>query len=216
MLKTETKLLAGVLIFCVVLVLGAIFFLGKSEKTPDVVATKALNIDYSKGQKIGSDSAKVKLVEFSDLQCPACKAAEPFVQQIRDKHKDNLQLIYFHFPLMQHPHAKKAANFAEYAASQNKFWQIHDKLFETQEEWSALSDPIDYFVNLGTQFELDKDRIKEAISQNLYDAKINDNQTEGNVLGVNATPTFYLNGKKLNLNSYAELDSLITKELQQN
>ncbi len=216
MLKTETKLLAGVLIFCVVLVLGAIFFLGKSEKTPDLAATKALNIDYSKGQKIGSDSAKVKLVEFSDLQCPACKGVEPFVKQVLEKHKDNLQFIYRHFPLTQHIHSKKAANFAEFAATQNKFWEVHDKLFDNQEEWSGLSDPTDYFANLGSQFGLDKEKIKEAVSKGLFEQIINDDQTDGNILGVDATPTFYLNGKKLRLQSFAGLDKVVTEGLQQN
>ena len=97
-----------------------------------------------------------------------------------------------------------------------KFWEVHDKLFETQDEWAALADPIDYFADMGSQFGLDKDKIKEAISKGLFDQKINDDQTDGNILGVNSTPTFYLNGKKLRLQSFAELDSLVTKELQQN
>lgn len=215
-MSNETKILTAVLFSCLVLVLGAVFFLGKSNKPKEPISNQVLSIDYSKGQKIGSDSAKVKLVEFSDLQCPACKSAEPFVKQVIEKHKDNFQFIYRHFPLTQHVHSKKAGEFAEYAGSQNKFWQIHDKLFETQEEWSTLSDPADYFANLGAQFELDKDKIKEAISKNIYDQKINDDQADGNILGVNSTPTFYLNGKKLNLNSYVELDSLVSKELQTN
>lgn len=216
-MKTETKILVGVLIFCLVLVLGAVFILGRSGNNPVDVAQTAVNIDYAKGEKIGSDSAKVKLVEFSDLQCPACKAAEPFVKQVVEKNKDNsFQFIYRHFPLTQHIHSKKAANFAEYAATQGKFWEVHDKLFTTQEEWSSLSDPSDYFADLGSQFGLDKNKIKEAISKSIYDQKINDDLAEGNRVGVDATPTFYLNGKKLRLQSFTGIDIEVAKALQQN
>lgn len=215
-MKSETKLLLGVLISCLVLVLGAVFLLGKGGSN-NIDSIQALSIDYSKGEKIGSDSAKVRLVEFSDLQCPACKSAEPFVKQTVEKNKNNsFQFIYRHFPLTQHVHSRKAANFAEYANSQNKFWEIHDKLFATQDEWASLPDPTEYFANLGSGFGLDKDKIKEAISKSLFDQKINDDQSEGTRLGVDATPTFYLNGKKLRLQSFTELDSAVSKELQQN
>lgn len=214
-MKTETKLLTGVLIFCLVLVLGAVFILGRGGNTPSLDNTQVLNIDYSKGEKIGSDSAKVKLTEFSDLQCPACKAAEPIVKQIVEKNKDNsFQFIYRHFPLTQHIHSRKAANFAEYAQTQGKFWEIHDKLFETQDSWSSLPDPLDYFADLGSQFGLDKDKIKEAVSRGEFDQKINDDLAEGNRVGVDATPTFYMNGKKLSLQSFSDIDLAIANELK--
>ena len=211
-MRSETKLLGGVLIVSVLLIIGAVLLLGKGS-SPVSSPSTVINIDYSKGQKIGSDSAKVKLAEFSDLQCPACKSAEPYVQQIRNKYQENFQFIYFHFPLMQHPHARKAANFAEYAATQNKFWEIHDKLFETQDSWSPLSDPTDYFAELGSQIGLDKDKIKEAISKSSYEQKINDGLTEGNIARVDATPTFYINGKKLKLQSFNDLDVAVAQEL---
>lgn len=211
-MTSETKILGTALILSLVMVVGAVIFLSKGNDLT-VSESKVFNIDYSKGQKIGSDSARVKLAEFSDLQCPACGAVEPYVQQIRNKYQDNIQFIYFHFPLMQHVHARKAANFAEYAATQNKFWEIHDKLFETQESWAVLSDPSDYFAGLGAQFGLDKDKIKDAISNNTYDQRINEDITGGNIAGVNSTPTFYLNGKKLKLQSFADLDAAIAQEL---
>ena len=210
-MKTETKILIGIFIFSLVLILGAIFFLGKETK--NVTSDTIVNIDYSKGQKIGSDSAKVKMVEYSDLQCPACKAVEPFVKQVREKYKDNLQFVYKHFPLMQHPFARKAANFAEYAGTENKFWEIHDKLFETQDDWSKLSDPTEYFVKLGLQFGLDENKIKEAISKLPYNKLIDENLAEGQRIGVDATPTIYINNKKLILKSFSDIDAKIAQEL---
>lgn len=214
-MNTETKILGLVLIFSTVLVVGAVILFGKSEQAnPASKIEQVVNIDYSKGQKIGSDSAKVKLVEFSDLQCPACKAVEPVVKQTVEKNKDKIQFIYRHFPLMQHVHSRKAANFAEYAASEGKFWEVHDKLFETQEDWSKLPDPTEYFANLGSQFGLNKDKIKEAVSKGLYDSKINDDTKEANRLGVNATPTFYLNSKKLNMQNFSDIETAISEELK--
>lgn len=211
-MKTETKILGTTLVISLILLIGAVFLFSKNNSVSE---SAQFNIDYSKGQKIGSDSAKVKLAEFSDLQCPACKAAEPFVRQVREKYQKDLQFIYFHFPLMQHVHARKAANFAEYAATEGKFWQIHDKLFETQENWSALADPTDYFVQIGTEAGLDKDKIKKVIAENTFDQKINDHMSEGGKVKVDATPSFYLNGKKLKLQSYLDLDNAVAKELQQ-
>ncbi|MBI2086275.1 thioredoxin domain-containing protein [Candidatus Daviesbacteria bacterium] len=211
-MKTETKILGAILLVSLIIVIGGVFLLGKNNAP--VEKTAFSNIDYSKGQKIGSSSAKVKLAEFSDLQCPACKSVEPFVKEVRGKYQQNLQFIYFHFPLMQHAHSKKAANFAEYAATENKFWEIHDKLFETQENWSSLDDPTDYFAQIGSQFGLDKGKIKEVVSKNSYDQKINDHVVEGEKAGVDATPTFYLNGKKLSLQSFNNLDKEISEELK--
>lgn len=210
-MKTETKILISIFIFSLVLILGAVFLLGKNSG--NAVSNSVVNIDYSKGQKIGSDSAKVKMVEYSDLQCPACKAVEPFVKQVREKYKDNLQFVYKHFPLMQHPHARKAANFAEYAGQENKFWEIHDKLFETQDDWSKLSDPTEYFVKLGAQFGLDENKIKEVVSKLPFNKIIDENLAEGQRIGVDATPTLYINNKKLILKSFADIDAKIAQEL---
>lgn len=209
-MNKETKILGAILIFSVVLIIGAVFLLDKGDQSP-VQNGQVINIDYSKGQKIGSDSAKVKLVEFSDFQCPACQAAQPFVKQaIEDK--DDVQFIYRHFPLTRHVHAREAANFAEYAALEGKFWPVHDKLFETQEEWSELTDASDYFANLGTQFGLDGAKVKEAITKDQFATRINEDLAAGRVYRVNATPTFFLNGRKLNLLNFAELESLVNQE----
>lgn len=212
-MNKETKILGAILIFSVVLIIGAVFLLDKGDQSP-VQNGQVINIDYSKGQKIGSDSARVKLVEFSDLQCPACKAVEPFVKQAVEKNKDNVQLIYRHFPLTQHVHSKEAANLAEYAALEGKFWPVHDKLFETQEEWSGLTNVLDYFVNLGTQFGLDGAKIKEAITKDQFAAKIQEDIAAGQAYGVNATPTFFLNGRKLNLINFSDLENLVDQEIK--
>lgn len=214
-MTTETKILGGVLVTSVALILGAALLLGNSNAgDASKKSGQSYEIDYSKGQKIGSDSAKLKLVEFSDFQCPACKAYEPYVKQVREKNKDQLQFIYRHFPLPQHLNGRPAANFAEYAASEGKFWEAHDKLFETQEKWSSLQNPTEFLVNLGKEIGLDENKTKEALEKSLYNQKISDDMNEGKKLDVNSTPTFYLNGKKLDLKSFSDLDAVVTDELK--
>ncbi len=213
-LSSETKILGGVLIFSLVLILGAVFLLGRSDNTQEIKGEKTFTIDYSKGQKIGSDSAKVKLVEFSDFQCPACKAAEPEVKQVLAKYKNDLQFIYRHFPLPQHKNGRPAATLAEAAGEKGKFWEMHDKLFSSQENWSALSDPMDYFLDLAGSIDLDKDQVKKALESKPYEAKINEDVSEGQALGVNSTPTFFVNNKNLKLQSFSDLDTAIADELK--
>lgn len=212
-MKTETVVFTSVLAMTVVLLIVGIFLLNKTS--PQISSNNEIyQIDYSKGQKIGSDSAKVKLVEFSDLQCPACKTAQPFVEKIIADNK-NIQFIYRHYPLTQHLNAKAAANAAEEAGVQGKFWEMHQKLFETQERWEGLANPNDFFGDLAKELGLDENKVKDAITKNKFNEVIQNDLSDGNSYGLNATPTFYLNGRKLELSNYDQLDELIKKALQE-
>lgn len=216
-MKTEVKVLAATLVFSLIMLFGAVFFLSKNQTAPQATNDdQTYEIDYSKGQKVGSDSAKVKLVEFSDLQCPACKAYESQVKQVLEKDGENIQFIYKHFPLPQHLNARVAANFAEYAASQGKFWEVKDKLFETQERWAAEKDPTASFVEIGKEFGLDEAGIKDALGKSLFNQAINEQMDEGKKVNVNATPTFYLNGKQLQLQNFSDLSLVVEQALNEN
>jgi protein-disulfide isomerase len=201
-MKTETKILGVIFILTAILLAGGVFFLARQGDS-GVKGTQAVQIDYSKGQKIGSDSAKVKLVEWSDFQCPACAAVEPILKNIRNK--ENVQFIYRHFPLPQHKYAVKAVNLAEAAGKIGKFWEVHDKLFETQSAWQDLPDAADFFKNLAPGVEFEENTYGDIIEADLL---------EGQRLGVNATPTFFLNGVKLNLQRFEDLDKLVEEELK--
>lgn len=212
MIKTETKILAGILISTLALVIFAVFFLTKS--TPSNNGSKqTFNIDYSKGHKIGSDSAKVKLIEFSDFQCPACKAAQPTVDVILNLKNENLQFIYRNFPLPAHLNAKAAANFAEAAGEQGKYWEVHDKLFSTQSDWQSLPNPNEYFLKIGKELNLDEAKLKQALNKNSFADVVQADLNEGNSLGVDATPTFFLNGEKLTLSSFSDLIAAVKTAL---
>ncbi len=212
-MKTETKILGIILFITIALLVGGVFLLSRSSGSSQNTGS-VLQIDYSKGQKIGSDSAKIKLVEFSDFQCPACLAVLPFVNKIKADYPDQVQIIYRHFPLPQHQFGREAAKIAEAAGQQGKFWEMHDKLFETQNEWSGLSDVKPFFLDLAKQLGLDENKVQQTRDDEAIQAGITDDIAEGQRLGVNATPTFFLNGRKLNLRNFSDLNTGIENELK--
>lgn len=216
-MKTEVKVLIGVLIFSLVMLFGAVFLLTKDQSAATMTDSgQVFEIDYSTGQKIGSESAKVKLVEYSDLQCPACKAYDPYVKQVIETHGDKILFVYKHFPLPMHLNARAASNFAEYGATQGKFWEVKDKLFETQEKWSGEKDPTVMFVEIGKEIGLDEAGVKAAVGGSLHNQTINGHISEGEKVMVNATPSFYLNGKLLQLQNFSDLNSAVEQELAKN
>ncbi|OGE64249.1 hypothetical protein A3I48_01790 [Candidatus Daviesbacteria bacterium RIFCSPLOWO2_02_FULL_36_7] len=219
-MTTETKILGSILIITLVLLFGGVFLLSRgssSQSSPASIEEKnTVQIDYSKGEKIGSDSAKIKVVEFSDLECPACLAAEPSIKKLRSTYTDQIQFIYRHFPLTQHTHSRQVANLAEAAGAQGKFWEMHDKLFDTQAQWTILNkdDATVFFLSLAKNLGLDENKIKQDLQQDAYKSKIDDDLAEGQRLGVNSTPTFFVNGHKLNLESFDDLNTVVAQELK--
>lgn len=207
-MKSEFKILVIITVVSLIILIGGVFFLSKGSKNSSITG-QAVEIDYSKGQKIGSDSAKVKLVEFSDFQCPACRAAYPFVAEIIKQ--PDVQLIYMHYPLPQHKNAAKAAVYSEIAASQGKFKEYHDLLFETQDEWFELDNPDEYFRGLAKRINLDENKIEQALQSSEYAKKVEESLVVGRSLGVNSTPTFYINNRLIKLTNFADLEAEILK-----
>jgi protein-disulfide isomerase len=144
----------------------------------------------------------VTIVEFSDFQCPACKAAQPAVERVKAAFPGKVQIVYRHFPLDSiHPNARLAAIASEVVSSfdASKFWLFHDKLFEQQQVWSEITDRselkerfADYAVELG----LDRMQFLERMEDNSLAELVNLDVSLGTQLAVNATPTFYVNGVK--------------------
>lgn len=212
-MSSDNKILLIIVAVTIVILGIGVFLLGRTGSAKPSVEQTEVSIDYSKGQKIGSESAKVKLVEFSDFQCPACKAAQPEVESLLSAHLDNFQFIYRHFPLTQHRNARKAAVLAEFAGQSGKFFEMGSKLFSTQDKWEALANPTDYFVGLAGELGLDAQAARKALDENARMDVINDDVNEGTKINVDATPTFYINGKKINLGPTQTLLDIVKQEL---
>ena len=141
---------------------------------------------------IGPASARIMLVEYGDYECPYCGAAHPIVKEIRRQLGNGLRVAFRHFPLSRiHPHAERAAEAAEAAGAQGKFWQMHDRLFEHQD---ALDDEslLVYAAAIG----LDVDEFTRELLLGVHAPRVREDFLSGVRSGVNGTPTFFINGHR--------------------
>jgi protein-disulfide isomerase len=140
--------------------------------------------------RAGPDDAPVTLVEYGDYQCPHCGRAHPIVKQIQKRLGNRLRFVFRNFPLTQvHPEAEHAAEVAEAAAAQGKFWPMHDRIFERQ---FALDD--EHLIEYAAELELDADRVAEELAAGVHYPRVRDDFMSGVKSGVNGTPTFFING----------------------
>lgn len=140
----------------------------------------------------GSAEAPLVLVEYGDFECPFCRQAHFIVQAVQRRLSDELQFVYRHFPLKNlHPHAELAAEAAEAAAAQGKFWAMHDALYENQERLDLL-----LIQTLAERLELDMNRFLRELSDHTYRERIKKDFMSGVHSGANGTPTFFINGTR--------------------
>ncbi len=140
----------------------------------------------------GPAQAPVTLVEFSDFQCPFCARAEPTLKQLEQLYGNELRVVWKHQPLPMHPNAMPAAEAAEAAREQGKFWPMHEKLFENQ---TALSP--EAYERFARELGLDLPRFRAALSSEKYRARIQEDMAQGARVGANGTPTFVIDGELL-------------------
>lgn len=207
----EAKVIVGIGAVTLLILFGGIFFLSKNDQqsasTPS--ADLAILMRNTK-HKAGAEKAVVTIVEFGDFQCPACGRAYPVIKQLLEENKNKITFVYRHFPLPQHKNALLAARAAEAAGSQGKFWEMHDLLFMRQETWSESSDASKIFTSYAEELKLNTDRFSEDFSSKIYDAAIQSDKDDGIRLGVNSTPTLFIDDKKVTVSpTYENLKNLI-------
>jgi protein-disulfide isomerase len=142
----------------------------------------------------GNIDAAVTMVEYGDYQCPYCAAAHPLVKQLQRHFRTDLRFVFRNFPLTQaHPLAQMAAELAEAAALQGKFWPMHDWIYENQEQWSeaGAEELLGGIVAVG----LDAEALEHALKQPEIAKRIKADFTGGVRSGVNGTPSFFINGR---------------------
>ncbi|KKS47693.1 MAG: Protein-disulfide isomerase [Candidatus Gottesmanbacteria bacterium GW2011_GWA2_42_18] len=205
-LTGESKFFIGIILATVAIIIGGVFFMSKPEKL-----LEKSELIPAGSQIKGNSEASDYLVEFSDFQCPACGAFYPQVKSLVNANKDKLSLSYRHFPLDQHKMAVPAALAAEAAAEQGKFWEMHDYIFENQ---AGLSEEM--LLSAGEKLGLDKAKYEEAYKNKKYQEKVSKDLADGKRFSVNATPTFFLNGKKLNPVNFDDLKRSVEEELKKN
>ncbi|MBF0569368.1 MAG: thioredoxin domain-containing protein [Candidatus Omnitrophica bacterium] len=143
----------------------------------------------------GDSAAPIKVVEFTDFQCPACAKASEAVHDLANTYPSRIYIELKYFPLPMHAFANRAAMYAECAAQQGKFWPWHDVIFKSQSSWSKMSMVDPYFSQLAVSIGLDGIRMAACVNSSLPQEKIKKDVMEGEGLHVNSTPTFFVNGK---------------------
>ncbi len=203
-----------------VVVIGSIFGIVKlasKSQTPGsdnlAITISAINDDENiKGDK----EALATLIEYSDFQCPACASYYPIVKKVSKDLGAKVRFAYRHFPLPQHKNAKLAATVAEAAGLQGKFWEMHDLIFQNQSDWSEEKNAAILFAKYAQAINLDLAKFQTDIASDEIKAKIENDYKSGVKAGVNSTPSFFLNGKKMdNPRNYDEFKKAIEQALGQ-
>jgi protein-disulfide isomerase len=157
----------------------------------------------------GNVNASVTIVEFTDFECPSCARQHPVLERIVSEFGDRVRLVVRDFPLSQHANARKAAEAAEAAREQGKYWEYAAVLFRNQ---SALG--VDKLGQYASELGLDRARFDASLGAGKFAEKVQRDVIDGHKLGLNGTPTLYINGKRVSDNSYESLKSAIETALK--
>lgn len=165
--------------------------------------------DIAGQEKHVKGTGSVTIVEFSDLQCPACKSVQEPLKQLLLKHEGRVKLVYRHFPLTTiHKNAMLAAQAAEAAHKQGKFWEMHDILFDKQLDWEKDENPTGKFISYAETLGMNKDAFSTDLqSQEVKDAVLTDNLAATRY-ALSGTPTFFVNGYETD---FAQLEAKIAE-----
>jgi len=212
---------------CIILLGGLVYISGKDK-------VDVSNVDINKIQSaseqsggiadhvFGKADSKVVLLEYGDFQCPGCGSAYPNIKTVTEKYKGQAAFVFRNFPLTAiHPNALAAAAAAEAAGLQGKYWELHDKLYENQSQWSSLSADkrADFFNDYAKQLGLNIDTFKTDFAGTKVGQKINYDIAVGKKAKVTATPSIYLNGKTVEQEVWQDekkLDEAFASALKEN
>lgn len=167
----------------------------------------------------GKADSNVTLIEYGDFQCPACKSYYPIIKQLESEYADKVKFQFRHYPLTSiHPNAFLGSRAAEAAGKQNKFFEMHDILYENQDSWAQSQDPTPIFEGYASQLELNLEQFKTDMKSAGVADVINADIKAGQAAKANSTPTFVLNGQKIEKNptSQDEFKKLLDDELAKN
>jgi protein-disulfide isomerase len=211
-----------------VLVLGSLVALSNSKKVdvssvdPNKLQTASEQTGNIADHVFGQKDSKVVFTEYGDFQCPGCGGMHPTIKALTEKYEGQITFVFRNFPLTQiHPNALVAAAAAESAGLQGKYWEMHNKLFESQDAWKGVTvkQRIDVFAGYAKELGLDEAKFRTDITSANVGKKVNFDMALGKKINVNSTPTFLLNGKVVAQDIWgdpAKLEAAITDALKQN
>lgn len=194
-----SKKTIGVIIAVILAVAGFMIFTKPAETSGE-----------PSNHTVGEGTSGVTLIEYGDFQCGACKIYYPVLKQVKEVYGDQITFQFRHFPLESiHVNGRAGSRAAEAAGLQDKFFEMHDMLYENQLEWETIGNPIPLFESYAQSIGLDMERFKTDYRSSVVNATISADIREGQNIKADSTPTFVLDGIKLEGTS-ASVESLST------
>lgn len=207
---------AGIIVIFLVTTWGLIAMVNSKDSGSTQISTPPPAV--SKDDQVLGASTQVKavLIEYADFQCPACKNYAPLVKQLKQNFGDDLLIVYRFFPLINiHKTAMSSSQAAYAAGKQNKFWEMSDMLYENQENWSDSAKAEDLFTEYAKKLDLNIAQFTDDYNADSTRKFILNQMNSGLSIGINSTPTFFLNGKRIdNPQGYEAFKKLIQDELK--
>lgn len=197
----------------IVLIFVGIFAFGGNKSS-----TKSSTSSVKPTEHIrGTSSTGVTVVEYGDFQCPYCEEYAPVVSQVQQEFNDKVSFQFRNFPLVNvHANAFAAARSAEAAGLQNKYWEMHEALYNYSNwiVWTKASDPTPYFNQYAEQIGANVAQFKTDFVSSKVNDLINADTDAGNKLGIQGTPTFFINGKQVTIAAkVADFEKVLNAEI---
>ena len=193
-----SKRFLGILVI-IVLALGVVYWSTNRKSDKGSASSSSSSSSQLSSHILGKGTTGVTLVEYGDYQCPYCGQYYPLIKSVTDKYQDQIAFQFRNFPLSQvHQNAFAGARAAEAAGLQNKYWEMHDLLYEQQNSWQGSTNVEPVFEQYATELGLNLTKFKTDYASSAVNNVINADESEGTKLGVQGTPTFFLQGKQLN------------------
>lgn len=223
-MNSEKKFVIGIILSTIVLLVGAVWFLGKSDTSSNSAdKTTTLSQDQQKLLEVVSDdyikgnkAAKVTIVEYLDFECEACGAYYPVVKSLMTEFGQDVRFVTRYFPLPGHKNSMTSASAVEAAAKQGKYWEMHDLLFTEQRAWGEKksADP-KIFEEYARKLGLNMEQYAQDVNSKETKARVERDKNAGTRLGISGTPTFFVNGSKIpNPKGLEDFKTFIKAELQ--
>lgn len=199
--KKSSTLPLAILVVGVAGAFGIAMFLSSGEAEPTTTSSydmPAQPVDLEGGGHTwGAPNPAVTLVEYGDYECPHCMEYYHILSEVMRRMPSELALEFHHYPIPVGPNSITAAMAAEAAGEQGHYQEMHDRLFETQREWTGRPNGVEIFTNMAGQMGLDTAKFQEDMQSPEIASRIAADRTRGSMLGVEGTPTFFVNGRQL-------------------
>lgn len=187
----------------VLLVAGALVFAKpqQEENSEEIILAEKVK---------GNPEAAVVLSEYSDFECPACGSFATVVSRLVEEHGDKFKMEYHHFPLVSiHRSSEAAARAAEAAGVQGKFWEMHDVLFDRQNEWAQNLNPNNKFKEYAEELGLDVDQFERNMNNTAIREVVKAEMKKGTELGITGTPSFFIDGEKVDMSGFQTYEDFV-------